>query len=76
MNHVSSRLRISCPAETVRIGRVADNICTCVLGHRDHSEDCACTTPVMDCAVHGDSQIGLDERAVVEAYYAAHPELA
>jgi len=26
--------------------------------------------------VHGDSQVGLDERAVVEAYYAAHPELA
>ena len=55
---------------------MADKTCTCVLGHRDHSEGCACTTTVMDCVVHGDSQIGLDERAVVEAYYAAHPELA
>ncbi len=32
--------------------------CTCALGHADHDDDCYCTTAIMDCEVHADSDIG------------------
>jgi hypothetical protein len=48
----------------------AEKTCTCFRGHPDHDGDCGCTTTIMDCAVHGMSDIGLIERAVTERWYA------
>jgi hypothetical protein len=39
--------------------------CTCILGHEDHSVDCYCTSSVMECRVHHDSDIGQAEREVL-----------
>jgi hypothetical protein len=50
--------------------------CTCVLGHPDHGEDCACTTTIMDCAVHGGSEAGRAERAIAERWRRAMTDRA
>jgi hypothetical protein len=39
--------------------------CTCYLGHQDHSEDCCCTTSIMECVVHAGTETARIERAAV-----------
>ena len=48
--------------------------CTCLLGRIDEHKrgECTCTTPVMDCAVHADSDIGRSAAETVIASGWAH----
>ena len=41
--------------------------CTCMLGRIDEHKraECTCTTTVMDCAVHADSDVGRREAETV-----------